>query len=854
MLRATLKGMASRKARLVLTSLAVVLGTMFVAAAMVLTATMEKSVSGVIADAYTGVDAVVTKDDAEGSFDQSANAAAVAIPAATLDQVRAVDGVEHADGAVEGQVNAIGDNGKLVGTFAPTIGLNWESSEGQEGYIDMRDGRGPEADDEVAVSAKFAADSGFGVGDSVTIYSYAVDQRDAIAYEIVGVYGLSGDRDSLAGETQVAFTTPAAQHLMTGGENVYTSIYVYGDGVSTDAIAEAIATADGPQFKVQTGAEASEEAAQGFAVVSDFMGYIFLGFGLVAVFVSVFLIINTFTIIVAQRQRELALLRAIGAGRGQVVRSVLTEALVIGVIASVLGLGLGLLLGWGLSQVVSSTMMGGLPVRLLIPATSLWALVVGIGVTVLSALVPAVKASGVPPVAAMRQAVNPPKPLRGITIAGAIVFTAGVVLLAFGLTDNLGDEKLTGMLTGIGIAFVGITMLTPILSRPLVALLGAVMSWSFSGRLGKLNAGRNPRRTAITASALMIAVALITGIATLVSSIKSTTSEVLELNLNSDLIISGAQGGANIPSFSPQTLEEIRALPEVASVGDVYMDFFGTKVDGQDAPLASSEDLDAALQVFGGTVAEGSVTNLPADAVVVDEGTAEDRGLALGDTVEVAFADGQTEQLRITAILDGYDLTNGWWVAPEQIEHFTVQKPMQAYIDVEEGADVAAVQSEVDDVLANEPEVSVTNNAEFVEQQTGQLDTILAAVQILLALAMIIAVIGVVNTLVLSVLERTRELGLLRAVGMTRGQVRRMITVESVIICVFGAVLGIAVGIGLGWTVQQALEEEGLSNFALPWNYIVVYLVAAVAVGLLAAIAPAARAAKLNVLGAIAYE
>ncbi|GAA2150184.1 MULTISPECIES: ABC transporter permease [Glycomyces] len=850
MLRATLKGMASRKARLVLTSLAVVLGTMFVAAAMVLTATMEKSVSGVIADAYTGVDAVVTRDTDGGGMGGPGNPAAMAIPAATLEQIRATDGVDRADGAIEGQVKALGENGKLVGTFAPTIGLNWASGEGQGDYIELREGRGPEADGEVAVSAKFAADSGFTVGDTVTVYSDTVDLESAVAYEIVGVYGLSGDRDSLAGETQVAFSTGDAQRLLTGGEDVYTSVYVYGDAVDTDAIAAAV----GNDFKVQTGEEASEAAAQGFAVVSDFMGYIFLGFGLVAVFVSIFLIINTFTIIVAQRQRELALLRAIGAGRGQVVRSVLAEALIIGTGASIIGLGLGLLLGWGLSEVVSATMMGGLPVQLLIPATTLWALAVGIGVTVLSALLPAVKASSVPPVAAMREAVNPPKPLRGITIAGAIVFLAGAVLLAFGLTDNLGGEELTGILVGVGIAFVGVTMLTPILSRPLVALLGAVMSWSFSGRLGKLNAGRNPRRTAITASALMIAVALITGIATLVSSIKSTTSEALDLNLNSDLIVSGAQGGASIPSFSPERVNEIRALPDVDEVGDVYADFFNTKVNGEEAALSSSSDLQAALAVFGGTVAEGSVADLAPDAVVVDEGTAKDRGVDVGDTVEVTFSDGTAEQLTIAAILEGYDLTNGWWVAPDQVQHFMVQKPMQAYIQVAEGADVAAVQDEVDEILKDEPEVGVTNNAEFVEQQTGGLDTILAAVQILLALAMIIAVIGVVNTLVLSVLERTRELGLLRAVGMTRGQVRRMITVESVIICVFGAVLGIAVGIGLGWTVQQALEEEGLHNFALPWGLIATYLVAAVVVGLLAAIAPAARAAKLNVLGAIAYE
>ncbi|THV26125.1 ABC transporter permease [Glycomyces paridis] len=843
MLRATFKGMASRKARLVLTSLAVVLGTMFVAAAMILTATMEKSVTGVIADAFTGVDAVVTSAE-DPAAAQGNTPAATLIPAAVLDTVRGVDGVEAADGDVSGQVNAIGDDGKLVGAFAPTIGFNWNDQ--STGYNEIREGRGPEAENEVIVSGQFVTDSGLGLGDTVTAYSYSADRAD---YEIVGVFGLGGDRDSLAGETQMGFTTTEAQRLLTEGENAYMTIYVEGDDVSTDAIADAV----GADYRVQTGDEASEEAAEGFAVVADVMGYIFLGFGLVAVFVSVFLIINTFTIIVAQRQRELALLRAIGAARGQVVASVLAEAAVIGVLASILGLGLGVLLGWGLASLVSSTAMGGLPVQLQVPATALWALAVGIGVTVLSALVPAVKASGVPPVAAMREAVNPPKPLRGITIAGATVTAVGAVLVALGLTDNLGGLGLTGFLAGVGIAFVGITLLTPILSKPLVGLLGAVMSWSFSGRLGKLNAGRNPRRTAITASALMIAVALVTGIATLVSSFKATTEELTDQNLNSDLIVMGQQG-ANIPTFAPETLAEIKALPDVAAVGDLYGEFFGAEVDGRPTALFASEDLPTSLDIYSGTVAEGSVADLPDDGLVVNESAAADRDLALGDTVPVTFADGETAELRIAAILDDSLLTDGWWVAPAQIEHFTVPKPMQAYIQVADGADVGAVEDQVDDILADEPEVSVANNADFVDQQTSQLDTLLASVQVLLALAIIIAIIGVVNTLVLSVLERTRELGLLRAIGMTRGQARRMITVESVIICLFGAVLGIAVGIGLGWTVQQALEEEGLTSFALPWGLIVGYLVAAVAVGLLAAIAPAARAAKLNVLNAIAYE
>lgn len=846
MLRATLKGMASRKARLVLTSLAVVLGTMFVAAAMVLTSTMEQSVRGLISDAYAGVDAVVTPADME--FDQGFGSAADMIPADVADRIESVDGVETVSGAVEGPVNALGDNGKLVGTFAPTIGLNWDSGENQDGYLEMKEGRAPEADDEVTVSTKFITDSGLDVGDTVTVYSYTADRTE---FTIVGVYGLSGDRDSLAGETQMAFTTPATQRLVTEGEDVYTSIYVYGD-FSTGDVDAAIGD---DAYQVQTGEEASDEAAEGLAVLTDVMGYIFLGFGLIAVFVSIFLIINTFTIIVAQRQRELAVLRAMGAGRGQVVRSVLAEALIVGAIASIIGLGLGLLLGWVLSLAVGEFMFsGGLTVQFVVPPTVVWSLVVGIGVTVLSALLPAVKASGVPPVAAMREAVNPPKPLRTITIVGAVVALVGAVLIALGLTDNLGDNEILGVMTGVGIAFVGVTMLTPIISRPLVAALGALMSWSFSGKLGRLNAGRNPRRTAITASALMIAVALITGIATIVSSLKATTAEALETNLNSDLIVSGLQTGANVPTFSPETLAEIKELPEVESVGDVYVDFFGAEVEGRASALSSSEDLSSTLEVFGATVSEGSVDDLPPDAVVVDEGTAEDRGLELGDTVEVAFSDGATETLTLTAILEGYELTNGWWVAPDQIEHFAIPKPMQAFIEVAEGTDLTAAQDRVDEVLADEPEVGVTNHAEFTEQQTGALDSIVGAVQILLALAIIIAIIGVVNTLVLSVLERTRELGLLRAVGMTRGQAWRMITVESIIICLFGAVLGIAVGIGLGWTVQQALESEGLTNFALPWSLIIAYLVVSVVVGLLAALAPAARAAKLNVLGAIAYE
>ncbi|MFC4337549.1 ABC transporter permease [Salininema proteolyticum] len=831
--------MAQRKGRLILTSLAIVLGTMFVSAAMVLTSSLNQALAGTFSNLYEDVDYVVQPGDGDSAdIEGGSTSPSDLLPAELTDDLQDVSGVTDATGEVSGTVSAIGDDGKLVGQPQPTIGFN---AEALEGFAEITDGRAPEADGEVMVSAKFISESGYEVGDEAPVYSPTSESSD---YEIVGAYEYPGGRDSLIGETAVAFTTPDAQALMAGGEDVYTTISVAGDADKAD-----LQSVVGDAGTVKTGAEADEDNAEAFSAFTDIINWVFLGFGAVAIIVSVFLILNTFTIVVAQRQKELALMRSMGASTGQATRSVLVEALLVGAVASVVGFGIGILLGMGLSSLVGNTLFEGLTVETVVPAGAYSAIGIGIIVTLLAALSPARRAAKIPPVAAMRDAANPPKSLRGITIAGSIVTAAGLGLMIAGLREAFDSGNLPATFTGVGLTFIGAILLTPILSRPLTALLGRIMGFGLSGKLGRLNAARNPRRTAITASALMISVALVTAIASIVSSLKASAEQTMEDQVSSDLIIGGAQMSETPPSFESATFDEVAALPDVDEAVDVYADP-GAKAGDKELIASSSSDIPALFDLTGQKLQSGSVSGFGDDDVVISDFVAEEIGAEQGDTITVTFFDGTTADLEIAAVTED----GGAWVSDAYTEHFMLTRPTSAYLTVMPGADVAEVRDQVDEVLANEPEVGVYDNAEFLDQQLSGLDNMIIAVQVLMGLAIIIAVIGVVNTLVLSILERTREIGMLRAVGMTRGQLRRMVTVESLIICLFGAVMGIGVGVGLGFAIQQGFKDNGIDIFALPWNLIATYLIAALVVGFLAALAPAARAAKLNALRAIATE
>ncbi|WP_198586800.1 ABC transporter permease [Glycomyces xiaoerkulensis] len=838
--------MASRKARLVLTSLAIVLGSAFIAAALVLTASIEATVDELNEDRYAGVDVLVEPVEPETRGERMVRDG---VTADTLADVETADGVADTSVSVSWMINALDSNGKVVGGFAPTTAVNWGDERSRR---ELREGVAPSADDEVAVSAKFVTDAGLGLGDSVTAYS---PTSDKVAYEIVGVYGYPGGRDSVDGATELAFTTATAQELVFDGRDAYSAVAVHADpGTSADELRETLAAAvgDGGQVITQTEytAEQSAETAETVGIIGNFL----LGFGAVAVFVSAFLIANTFSIVIAGRLKEIAMMRAIGAAKSQVVRSVLAEAFLLGSIAALIGAAIGVGGGVGLTRLASDALLDTADVAVAVPASAvIAALAVGIGVTVLAALVPAVRASRVPPVEAMREAVRADKPITGLTLAGLLVGAVGLLLIASGLTENLGDRNLLGAAAGAGLVFIGMALLTAWLSRPLVGLIGMLWSWNFSGRLGRRNAARNPRRTAVTAAALMIGVTLVTATATMLTSVKSSIESYFDDNVEAELFVTGPVTAPVPPAFDPAAMDRIRHVDDVDAAVDLYYD--PAEVDGTEQFMNATTDFEGILELFGGRVEEGSISELADGEIAANASAAEDLGVGIGDSVAATFSRGEEpHEFTLVAILEDNENTDGWYVTTAYVDEFFTPKPTTALVDVADGGDVEAVTGELESILANEPEVSVQNYEEYIGQLTVFLDFAIIAIQLLLGLAMIVAVIGVVNTLVLSVLERTRELGMLRAIGMTRGQTTRMVTVESVTIALFGAVLGIGVGIGLGWVLQRALIDTGVDVFAVPTGLIVGYLAAAVVVGLLAAIAPAVRASKVDILGAIAYE
>ncbi|GAB4003137.1 FtsX-like permease family protein [Glycomyces albus] len=686
----------------------------------------------------------------------------------------------------------------------------------------------------------------------MTAYSLSSDETE---YEIVGVYGYSGGRDSNAGTTELAFTLPEAQRLVFDGQDVYSAVAVQADdGVNDDELVDRLAAIIGDEATVVTVADYNEESGAETAEAVRLIGFFLLGFGLIAVFVSMFLIANTFTIVITGRLKEFAMLRAIGAGRGQVVRSVLVEALALGAAAAILGAALGVGGGIGMASLASSQFLDTAAISPAVPVSAvLAALAVGIGVTVLSALLPALRASSIAPVEAMRDAARADKPIMGITLLGALIAGLGTALMIYGLAADLGDRDVAFAAGGAGLAFIGLTLLTPWLSRPLVGLLGLVWSWSFAGKLGRRDAARNPRRTAVTAAALMIGVTLVTTAGTLMASVEKSLDAYFDDNVEAELFVTGPAYASVPGTFDPTLMDDMRAVEGVDAAVEMYYDL--TEIDGQERTAYASSDVVGGLGLYGIGVEQGSLADMGADDIAVSASAAEAAGVGLGDTVEAVFTRGEEpHELTVTAIVESSDSLTGWFLTPAHVEEFYTPEPTEALIDVADGADIEAVSASLEGVLTDQPEVSVQDRGEYIEELTVMFDFAIIAIQALLGLTMIVAVIGVINTLVLSILERTRELGMLRAIGMTRGQSVRMVTVESLTITLFGAVLGIGVGLVLAWVAQRALIEEGVEIFAVPTELVVGYLAAAVIVGLLAAIVPAVRASRVNILGAIAYE
>jgi putative ABC transport system permease protein len=850
MLRATLKSLLSRKLRLLLSGLAVVLAVMFVSGAFVLSDTLGRTFDSLFTSAYDYTDIEVSaKPKVTGGDTEPtpANVESAAVP-----KVAAVPGVRKATGSVLADgARAIGHNGKVVGGAggAPRYGSNWL---GEGELISLREGRGPQSSEEVAINAGLAKAGNFKVGEQIGVLTLAPEKK---TFTLVGVFGYAGGRDSIGGEQTIAFTEPVAQRLMLGATGVYNIIDVkVTNKQDLTKVRDALRAELGTAYQVDTGTDLAKKQSDQIKKGLSFVTYLLLGFAAVALLVGVFLILNTFSIIVAQRTQELALMRAMGASRRQLIGSVLLEASVIGTVSWLIGLGLGIGIGSGgafaLAKLSGDLQVAGVGVP---PAAWIVSFAVGIGVTITAALLPAFQASRVPPVAAMRQASTADRPLTRVTVAGGVLLAGGGGALVFGLSGKAHGNTIWWVVVGVFVTFIAVALLTPLLGRPVVSVLGRLFAWSVPGQLGRRNSARNPRRTAITAAAMMISIALVTGISTIFTSVSDSTGKILDKQLQADLIIAGQQTSAIPPAIDPEALRRVRALSTVDAAAGVAYD--GAMIGGKQQYVGAFDDQAAANRIIKLEAKDGRVDTLGAGGLLVEAGTAEKRKWKVGDTVAVQLARGEPRQLRVAGIFASNPGATALLISWQDATiGFRTATATQAYIKLRPGAEATVTKGEVDRILKDSPEVNVLTRTEWVGDQKRILDIVLTIVQVLLGVAMLIAVLGIINTLVLSVLERTRELGMLRAIGLRRGQTMRMITVESVVISLFGSLLGIVVGAGLGAAVVRALKDKGISELSLPWGLMAGYVVAGAVVGVVAAIVPAIRAARLNVLNAIAYE
>ncbi|MFC5927292.1 ABC transporter permease [Micromonospora vulcania] len=842
----SLKSLLSRKLRLAMSAMAVVLGVAFVSGALVLTDTLGRSFDSMFSSVYSDTDVGVTGAAKVEVAEVDGGGAPTSVPASLIDRVAAVPGVAQVTGVVSVDgVRVVGGNGKVIPSVgAPRVGENWT---GGGALVQLREGRGPNASDEVAINASLAEVGGFSIGNSIDVLT--LEPRRS--FKLVGIFGYSGDRDTLGGTMSVAFTEPVAQRVMLGETDVFSRLNVRAaNGVEPIELRDRVREALGGGYQVKTGEELAEEAAAGFQDGLAFFSQILLGFAAVALFVGIFLILNTFSIIAAQRTREMALLRSIGASRRQVMLSMLGEATAIGLIAAMLGLAAGIGVGAGLAYLVSRYSGGLTLAGLSVPPVAIAAAFgVGVVVTVIAAVVPALRASRVPPIAAMRDAAGPDRPLTRLATVGAVITGIGAVLLVLGLTAVV-PGAMIAVLGGVLASFIGVSLLTPVLSRPAVALLGRAFVGSVPGKLGRLNAGRNPRRTAITSAALMVGIALITAVSVVLGSASESIRGLASGSLRADLVVRGEQTGLQQPGVRPEVFDEVAKLPGVSAAAAVYRD--QAVVNGGQRYVTVINDLDSLAEVFSLRPVQGDPRTLgPAD-IVIDQDYAADMGLSLGSPVAIQFAKGQQRTYTVTAIYPESDLPGGMALPQDAAQYLSAPTISLGYVQLADDMPVDQVKPRIEVLLAEDPEVSVVDLSSFANQQTESLDQIRLMIQMLLGLAIFIAILGVVNTLALSVIERVREIGLLRAVGLNRTQTVKMIMVEAVIISLFGALLGVVVGGALGAAAVQGLEGEGINQLVVPWGQMAIYFAGAGVVGVFAAVLPALRAARINVLGAIA--
>ncbi|MET7647383.1 FtsX-like permease family protein [Streptomyces sp. NPDC005426] len=842
MFRTALRNVLSHKARLLMTVLAVMLGVAFVSGTLVFTDTLGNAFRNQSAKNYDDVAVAVT------TYADQRDEKARAIDAATLKKIQALDGVASATGRVDGFAGVADPDGKLIGNGWSNTGSNFApGKDGEDAQYTFTDGSGPTDAGSVALDEDTARKGEYQVGDTVRVATNGPVKE----YTLSGVF-TTEDGAVNAGGSLVLFDTPVAQKLFLRPGEFRDVTVTAAPGASDQQLLTAVKPLLPENAEAKTGqARADEQADQTESALSS-LNKLLLAFAGVALFVGVFLIANTFTMLVAQRTKELALLRAVGASRRQVKRSVLLEAAVVGLIASVVGFALGLGLATGLRSAMS--LIGGkIPAGPLVvsPTTVVAAFAVGVLITVLAAWLPARRAAKIPPVAAMNSqyAVATVKSLvLRNSIGGVIALLGGATVVAGAAQAGSNGQLL--LAGGAFLTLIGIIILIPLLSRPVIALVRPLLLRLFgvSGKLAAQNAVRNPRRTGATASALAIGLTLVTSISVLGVTLGQAVDKVTTDNIKADYMVSMASGDS-LDESALTALEKADGVTAVSPQQAVWLDIGDTSLS---ASGVTPGDVQKVLTVD--TVA-GSLDSLGKGEIAVSDKTAKTHGWKTGDSVPVTYEDDKKGSLKVGALYKDNEFLSPVLIPRDIVApHEGRADIREIWVKTDGGASAAHEQALVD-ALGDNPGMSIMDRKDIRDMFGGSINLAMNIMYGLLAMALIIAVLGVVNTLAMSVFERQQEIGMLRAIGLDRRKVKRMIRLEAVVISLFGAVVGIGLGTFLGWAIGQTVAAE-IPQYVLvvPWGRIAVFLLLAGLVGVLAALWPARSAARLNMLTAIKTE
>jgi putative ABC transport system permease protein len=844
------KSIRARIGRLIAIAIAILVGVAFVVGSFVLADSLRKTFDELFTQISENLDLEVRSAIAfEGSATSGENQRDP-IPGALADQVAAVDGVATVETSLFRYAQLVDSDGGAVSTQgAPTFGISWTGPGGLAGLEIKGEGTAPSGPDQVAIDKASADREDYEVGDTITVLT----DTGSHEFTITAVVGL-GDSDGFAGATLAAWDPQTAADVLGAGDQVDAIDVAVENGADVATVQRRIEEMLPAGTEVVTRDVLIEENKEDVDTFISAFGNGLLGFAFVTAFVSAFLINNVFAISIGQRLRELALLRAVGANGRQVRRMIYVEALVTSVVATILGIVAGIFVARGIVSIFNAAGAGFPDVTTVLkPRTVVMAFLVGVGITMASVIIPAVRAARVPPVAAMKPELGFEALSAKRLVVGSIVSFVGAVAFVIGLFVRPGGTVGLLTLAGVGalLMFLGVASVSSTVARPATKAIGWPIAKAFKtpGVLARENAGRSPRRTSATAAALMIGVALVSAASVFAASLRHTFSDILERAVQADYIVTDE----SFQGLPPAVAETLETLPELSAVTPIRNAQMLVNGDRKDVGAANPEALGQLVDI---DMAEGSIEDLSTGGILVHKDPADDLGLEVGDTVDVTFQNGTEQQLRVDGIYNDASLVGNWLISLDTLEEATNQPPRDLFVvaKLADGVTPDQGDSAVDAAMAQFPQAKVQSNAEFRKDQEGQIDQLLIVISVLLGFSILIAVLGISITLALGVFERTREIGLMRAVGMNKRQTRRSVRWEAIIVAFFGALVGIVLGTLIGIALSLAVPDTVVNQIVISSTTIVIILIGAVIAGFLAALYPSYKASNMNVLEAISTE